>query len=165
MVRDRVPARSALDALAIRGADTRVSVERAKTHGEDLRLARRPAEQAGAADAAEDLDPAARRREGGEQLLALRDSQRAGIDTSLSRCRRAGAALAVLAVAVARRARRFAELEADTAAQAAAGQRLRRSAPRYGERLEHIDRGAGHVEVRMLLQQGVDLFLGVGLQQ
>jgi hypothetical protein len=151
VVGNRLPAGGGLDSLTLTGPNARVHVERCHANRRDLRQIRRATEEARAAHAAEDLRPAVRGLKGAEQLLALRDPQRAGADPCLCRRGIACAALASLAVAVARRDR-----GSPTSKRTAPHRQPPVSnvslATRHRQRLEHVDRRAGHFQVRVILE-------------
>src|SRR6185503_9475285 len=80
-----------------------------------------------AALGAELLGEAGLRPPGTDEVLARDDPERAGRDTRLGRGSGARPPLAARAVAVARAEKRLCHLEADAAAEAAAGERLAQS--------------------------------------
>src|SRR4051794_333258 len=124
VVRDRLPRRGIGRELAVLRADPGVVVECPEAHADDLRVVRAPAPERRAAGRAERLREAmVGRGPHADELLTFGDAQRAGLDPGLHGRGRPAAALAARAVAVAGGDGRRGHLEADAAAEAAAGQR------------------------------------------
>jgi Rrf2 family protein len=99
-----------------------ILVERAHADAADPTLGI-PAEELSAAVRAEALlESLVRRVPASDELLALEEANRAGLDPNLGRGRGAAASLTARAMAVGHRDRRLGDLEAHTAAQASAGQ-------------------------------------------
>src|SRR6476469_76637 len=121
VVGNRLPRCGRVEVLAVGEADARVLVEGAHAHAVRLALAGRTCEQRRAAGRAEHLREAALGLEGLEQILALGDAHAPRHDLGGWRRRRAAAALAARAVAVAGLDGRLPDREAHAAAEAGAG--------------------------------------------
>src|SRR3954447_10034411 len=122
VVGNRLPDRRIVGELALVGTDAGVAVDRAQPYS-DLPLGLAvAAEQGRAAVGAEALLGAATARIPAlDQVLALREAERAFGRPRVRRCTGSGAALAACAVAVVRRDERLADLIADAPAYAASG--------------------------------------------
>src|SRR3954452_10267091 len=131
VVRERVPGRGVGRVLAVARADRRVAVEGSEPDAPRLPVLRMAAPEVRAARGAEALRDPARRLERAQQLLAREQPQRARRDPRLRGGGGPGAARAAGAVAPAGGDERLVDLEADSAAEAAAGERELRHAPRY----------------------------------
>jgi len=122
VVRNGLPLGGVRRELANARPDSGIRVEGAHADGKRGRILWIAAPELGSASRAEDLGEAVRRLERSKQLLTAGDRQRAGNDVRLRGRARSRPSLTACAVAVARRDRSFADVEAHTAAKAAAGQ-------------------------------------------
>lgn len=121
VVGDRLPRRGGVHELPVLRPDAGVGVERAQADGHLLVLQRRAAEQGRPADSAEHLgQPARGRREGAHLLMAAEQPEAGSWHAGVRGGGRAGAPLAVRAMAVARGGEGRRDLEPHGPAQAAA---------------------------------------------
>src|SRR4051794_24220618 len=123
VVRDRLPRRGRGDELPRAGPDPGILVERPHPDADRIGVARIAAEQRGAAVAAEPLLAAVRGLPDPEPVFAGDDPERARGGMRTRRRRGTAAPLAAAAVAVARRDERLGDLEPDSPAVAAPGER------------------------------------------
>src|SRR3954470_17690376 len=140
------------EVLAPLRPDPRIAVERAEADRARIRLARRVAEESGAALAAEDLREALLRLPGAQQLLAGGQPDGAALRADIGRRSRSGPPLAARAVAVARASEiALVDLVADPAAETSSGEHApkvqpagpRRTPPAEGGEILHYRRICG----------------------
>src|SRR5262245_45326483 len=124
VLRDLVPQGSGSRVRVVLRTNARIAVEGAEAHGDLGPVGPRAAEQTRPADRAERLRHPLRRAVDPDQLLTLHDAEALERHASLGEAERAGVLAAARAVAMARAAERRGHLEADAAAEAAAGQGL-----------------------------------------